>query len=380
MRTQKNGPKKGQKSGLSLVVVMIISTAMPVFAEQSTLLHVPPSSWTAGEPLEIAARISADWTVSRVWVGYRPSGTSGEYTEIDMLRAPDNRFVAVIGASDVQPPGLEYFLSSEDVGGVHNNHFASAQSPYAVSVLGETDEMRLAQRLERHNGNRSTLEAWGRFAQYGRREVDRSDSPIVADRAITEGGDRFWLTELEYTYRFLGMLYDIHFGLGVMRGVPATLVIDGESRPLNPSENGDPGLNYGYGGITLEFTRLLSMEADLTFGASEEGFAAGVGGLFRFGRIAGTRLEVGGELIGHAGSSAFFRFAWTTVPRFPMALAVELSDWPNHDVNPMATRLIYSIAWEANDRLTIGAEGGYGARTDGVEGGPLLGLGAAVSF
>ena len=315
-----------------------------------------------------------------MWVGYRSTGAEGEFTEIEMLRAPDNRFVAVIRASEVQPPGLEYFLSSQDTGGVQSDHFASAESPYSISVMGETDEMRLAQRLERHNGNRSTLEAWGRFAQYGRREVDIADSHLVTEPTVTEGGDRFWITELEYTYRFLGMLYDIHFGLGVMRGVPATLVIDGESQPLNPSEHGDPGLNYGYGGITLEFTRLLSVEADLTFGATEEGFAAGVGGLFRFGRIAGTRLEVGGELIGHAGSSAFFRFAWTTVQRFPMALAVELSDWPNHDVNPMATRLTYSIAWEATDHFTIAAEGGYGARTDGVEGGPLLGLGAAVSF
>ena len=220
----------------------------------------------------------------------------------------------------------------------------------------------------------------GVFVQHGRRQVDEYDGLGFGETAYTDrGGDRYWVTRAEYTYRFLRLLYDIHFGLAVMRGTSATVTVDGETNALDAG-SGEPGLNWGHGGVTLELARNFSMETDLIFGASEEGFAAGFGWLLRVGRIAATRLEIGGEHIMHSGNTGFFRFSWDTIPRVPMGIAVEIRDWPNSHANPLGMRLVYELGWQVHDHLRLDARGGYVARTDGIEGGPLVGLGVATSF
>ena len=349
-------------------------------SEDASVFHIPPSSWEAGVPQRLSAFIENDWELDGVWVDYRLVGSDDAFERVEMLRAPSNQFVAVVPAVDVQPPGVEYFIVSNRADGAEEHRFAGPDSPYVINVSGETDETHLADRLARHRGHRSELVISGAFVQHGRRQVDEEDGLGRGETAFTDrGGDRYWVTRAEYTYRFLRVLYDIHFGLGVMRGAGSTVTVDGATRPLG-SGTGEPGLNWGHGGITLEVARGFSVETDLIFGATEEGFAAGFGWLLRVGRIAATNLEVGGEHISHSGNTGFFRFSWDTIPRVPMGIAVEVSDWPNSDANPLGMRLVYELGWQVNDHLRLDTRGGYVARTDGIEGGPLVGLGVAASF
>lgn len=361
-------------------LLLIFATGPASASQQPVVVHIPPSAWDAGEPCPISAEVVGDWLLDGLWIGYRPAGSDQPYAHIDLRRAPDNTFVAIVPAEDMQPPGLEYFVASSAVDGERRDHFASEDAPYAIAVTGVTDEMRFDERLARHRGHRSELAVRGEFTRYGRRQVGSDDGWYEGGETYTNGGDWYWIGELEYTYRFLDLLYDIHFGLGVSRGASTTVLRNGTTEALVPLSGGDPGINYGYSGVTLEFTRLLSIETDLIFGASEEGFSAGVGALMRLGRIAGTRLEVGAEVVGQSGSVGFFRFAWTTVPKVPMALTVELNDWPNRDANPAGARMIYELGWQVSDAVRIDAMAGYGARTDGIEGGPVVGLGTAVEF
>lgn len=99
-----------------------------------------------------------------------------------------------------------------------------------------------------------------------------------------------------------------------------------------------------------------------------------------FGRIEGTCFESGFELLQDVGHVGFFRFAWDTVERFPMALVVELHDRPGGDDNPLGTRLIYELGAELGDSVTLTGRVGYAARTDATEGGFVGGLVTAVEF
>ena len=360
----------------------------PSLAEPSvTLFHVPPTPVEAlGRSRRLVATVSQDWEATSIWVAVRALG-GGEYVRIPFKRAEDLTFHAVLPGEMIQAPGLEYYIGSVDRGGVERLHFATPERPHPLIVRGESPEDRMALRLARHDGHRSRFQLVGDLTAYGSRAVRGSElnERITEEGVQTEAdSDWFWRTELSYTYRPLKLLYDFQFGVGVMRGSRAAVALeDGEEVPVGLEEGAsadEPGLNYGYGGISLELLPNLSTDLRLILGASELGFVAGVGGLVRLGRIAGTRLEVGGEVIQDAGALGFFRFAWDTVERVPMALAVELTTWPDSDANPRATRLLYDLGFEVTDALTVTGRVGYATRLEAIDPGWVVGTGAAWEF
>jgi hypothetical protein len=246
--------------------------------------------------------------------------------------------------------------------------------------VGETAATRRADRLARHHGHRSELTVDGEWTRYGDR---LAVTPYGERMGVTAPGtDEYWLTSATYTYRLLDDLYDIHFGIVIMRGSLAQIESSaGEVLPADvPAGSDDPGFYAGRGGVTYEVGRLFSLESDLILGATETGFAAGVSGLVRIGQIAATRAELSVDFIPEAGSTGTFRFAWDTVPQVPMSLSVEVSDRPLGDSVPSATRMLFDAGVELTSGLTLSGRVGYGARTDGLKGGPILGLGTTISF
>jgi len=103
-------------------------------------------------------------------------------------------------------------------------------------------------------------------------------------------------------------------------------------------------------------------------------------GLVRIGRIAGTRFEIGGELLQDAGNKGFLRFAWDTVPRVPMALTMEVDGWPDADANPTGTRLFYQAGVELPAGVTLIGQVGRVTRNDAVDSGWLGGLVTRYEF
>jgi hypothetical protein len=270
-----------------VTVMSVIAVAAPAAADvEDRILHIPPATWSAGSDHRLTAEVTGDWQLRRVWVGIRPIGTDDPFADIDMLRASDDRFTAVVSAELVQPPGLEYFIEVERLDGSVEARFATRDEPHPLPVHGETDQTRIDDRLARHDGHRSSLRLDGEWTRYGSR---------------------------------------------------------------------------------LAHTR-------------ENGFSAGFGGLIRVGRIAATRWELGFEALSDTGTLTFMRFAWNTVPRVPMSLGVEISDWPDGDVNPAGTRLLYDLGWEASDNVTLVGRFGYASRSDGIEGGTVFGLSTVLEF
>jgi hypothetical protein len=369
----------------SLVLPLAIASLgrLALAGELSGVLHVPPRSSEAGVAVTLDAEVSRDWELDQLVVGLRPLGASRPFEHLPLRRADRDRFIAVLPADVVQPPGLEYFIASALPGGGTRYHFATAQSPHTLLVHGETPHTREAERLARHRGHRSELRLSGELTRYGRRLADVTTHEGAVHRGATDvWSDHYWVTSLDYRYRLLGVLYDIHFGLGLLRADwPSVTLPDGATvRPDVPEQRADPGLNFGRGGVTLEAHRYLSFELDLLLGASQDGFVAGVGGLMRIGRIASTRFELAGEVLQDVGGLGRFRFAWDTIERVPMALEVELSDRPGGPDSPLGSRLLFDVGFEATDQWTFTARAGYAARSNAREGGFVVGLATGFEF
>jgi hypothetical protein len=340
--------------------------------------HVPISQLPAGQSFVISVRVRNDWTASRIWVGVRPIGSKRPFQEMDLRRDAQNLHSAVVAAHLSQPPGLEYYLASQNLDGSVQYHFASPQQPHPLLIDGETAEHRQDQRLARHGGKRTALSVSGDYVGFGSRLHDNSRGlrfDIDDARPTEPFSENFWHLEVEYLYRQLRTLYDIHFGIGFMRGSHGIYQSDRAS-----IADGKPGTNYGYGGATLELASAFSIQGRLAFGASAKGFTMGLGGLMRIGQIGGTNLELGYDIIGDVGSRTRVHFSWDTVPMVPMALGIEITGWPDYEVNPRGSRLYYDLGLNLNQALILTGRFGFVNRANGVTPGYTAGLHTVYQF
>src|SRR5262245_14062067 len=111
--------------------------------------HVPPADAEAGSALELVA--TAPPAAPALVVHYRTTGKQA-YTTLELVRRPDQSWVAVVPAAAVSPPGLEYFL---DAGGAPV--FASAAVPHRTQVAVTGVEARRARDEARFKGKRSRV-------------------------------------------------------------------------------------------------------------------------------------------------------------------------------------------------------------------------------
>jgi hypothetical protein len=128
----------------------------------------------------------------------------------------------------------------------------------------------------------------------------------------------------------------------------------------------------------LEFFKYFGMTVLFRLGISDEGFEGGVGGSLRAGRVAGTRVDAGGEWMSRAGGRFFLRFGWDTVPSLPMSITIERTQWYSRDV--WGNRLLYEIGWDIYGGFGINAHIGYAARDESTNGSVVAGGGASMEF
>lgn len=327
-----------------------------------TVLHTPISSAVAGKALTIRARVVGDWQVARMAVHYRPAGGIWQSTPVE--RSRDGGWLGRIPAAAVNSAGLDYYIDSTAVDGATRQHFASEAAPHPVRVFGDSPIDVQADQLARYEGARSRVRVDGRLVAYG--------AQPEGDGRTDRFSDRLWQGEAEYTFRPLTWLHDMRFGFGLMRAEwPAV-----DEAPLRGDDT--PGLNYGYGEINIELHRWFSFGGRLILGASELGFTAGIGAVARIGDISGTHFEARYSTIGDVGDATALRFRWNTVPRFPMALGIEFTDWPAGDDD--AANLVYDVGFEIDPRWTINAEVGSTGRANSLDGGFQAGLGLMADF
>ena len=339
------------------------------------IYHAPPGHTAAGVDMRVDVEVPGDWLYESMWVMYRPAGSQGAYTARELKRSEELVHSSIIRGAEVQPPGLEYYIVSRDPEGTERIHFGAPESPHPVVVTGETAESVMRDKLERHKGNRSEFTLDTNLTTLGSRRVSPG-----SDEVTVNGSDFYWTAEFGYRYRPLTALYDFSFGVGRMRGARGAVALDGGGLQALGSEFGPPGMDYGFGAATIELQRYFSMEGKLILGASDRGFAAGVGGLARIGQIGSTNLEISGELVQDVGNSGSVRFNWDTVPYVPMSLRIDLTQRPGGATNPLARRLVYSAGAEIGRHVTVTGEIGVASRNNAVDNGMVGGLKAAVAF
>jgi hypothetical protein len=360
-------------SVLLLGVVPCVALAKPAEPKpfKASVIHAPVHRALAGKALKIKALVQGDWTLGPVVLRYRMVGEPA-FKAVPFERTGKHWF-AKVPAREVRGAGLAYAIESTGPDGVVHRHFASTEVPHVIQVHGQSEEDRRARRLAAYDGHRSRLALRGEAFAYGAvlHAPGVDGGPSETDRF----SDQYWRTELEYTYRTLGdQLHDFRFGVGVLRGAWP------EVNDVAISEADAPGINYGFGELNFELLYWLSVGGRLVLGASDQGFVAGLGGVVRLGPMGGTHLAVKVEGIGDVGTRTDLRLHWDTVPNMPMALGIELTDWPASDDSGDAANLSYDVGYEFGTQWTLMARVGSAKRTASLNGGWQAGLGLLYDF
>ncbi|TNE45746.1 MAG: hypothetical protein EP343_26170 [Deltaproteobacteria bacterium] len=337
------------------------------------VLHTPPYKARAGRKLELGIAVDGEWLVRSIQLRYRVIGSS-TYKTIPFRRGEKRRYYATIPKGQVTHPGIEYFILAINLKNKALLPFATPQAPHRVYVRRLNKLGRWLAKLKRHGGTRSTLGLMGEFNSYGAHAGLRSyESPKGSNQAL----DAFYNLELWYTYRILGIFYQITVGYGRLRGDVPIETFDGTNTSQTILR---AGLDYGFSRLYMEFHRYFGVDLKLVLGASDLGFDGGVGATIRIGNLAETHLDLGFEIISRMGWTVHFELAWDTVPWFMMALRAEVTTMPFFDDRAVASRAYFKAHIRFHKHFHAFVNIGYGRRRITPQGGPLLQVGLLANF
>ena len=319
---------------------------------RSLVVHLPPGTTTAGEPLQLEAFLDAPLAETLV-VRWRVLGERAWHEAAFERSSAGGWFARLPPAAS---PGIEYYVAGRGSDGAERAHFASATSPHVVRVqpteadrLEELDDERLG-------GRRNRLAI----------DVDGHDFGNRYGRL-----DRFIRAEATFTHRLGGPLYEILFGFGVIQG----------ATPLESMPGGDNlkhGLRYGSAGVRVRAHPVIFVDAKTSIGVSHDGFAAGAAGAVTLGRPWRSNVSFGGEWLQDLGPSAFVRLQWDTAPPLLMAAAIVRTDLPGAIIDENGMFIRYEVIYRAFGMTSIRGALSFGSRDGPAHFGG--GLGAAVDF
>jgi hypothetical protein len=264
----------------------------------------------------------------------------------ELVRQGDTRWVAVVPATAVIAPGLDYYLAA---GGTAV--FATETAPHTMPVTISVAADRRTRDEARMLGRRSRIHTSGEYVSYGPRKVGG-----------TKLEDSYYRIDADFLYRLWAYpLEELRVG---------TTRLIGETAPgLNmPCPTTAPcTVTAGYrvaGWFELGLAPIEGFHLDLRAAvmATAEGFAVGGRGEVRLGVRDASHVALGVDYMADVGVSGFFRLGWGTVPGFPMAASVEITNLPLTDT-ATAVRLYYDIGRDLGGGFRIGGRVGYAARS-----------------
>lgn len=349
------------KATATSLLILLASTSAARAADKPSVYHVPIAEAETGHELVIVADVAKGWS-DTLELRYRSAGASAWKTA-EFERTSETRYRAAIPAEVIAPPRLEYYIASP--GG---DHFASAAHPHPVQVSLPKKEVRVNRELERFDHRRARLRAAAELVDFGTRRIN--------GEAVE---DKYYRLEVDFTYRVLALpLRAFRLGFTQMLGdTPATRLGDGTC-PDNQCSI-DAGFRVGgFAELRWRVAELVDFDSRVLIQATQTGFGFGGRGELRFGDETASHFAVGGEAITDVGSNVFVRLGWATVPRFPMAATIALTDYPSSH-RAHGVRLIYDVAYELGHGVRAGGRIGYQARDEGI-GGLSSGINATVDF
>lgn len=323
-------PMKPIRLVLALALVAAAAAAAPARAGELRVHHVPPADAPAGAPLELVAAAPA--AVPALVAHYRAVGATA-FSAIELVRRDDMRWVAVVPAEAVTPPGIEYYL---DAGGAPV--FASAQTPHTTRVGVTAVAARRARDEERVLDRRYRIHGSAEWVDYG----TRTDI------------DRYYRADIDFAYRLWAYpLEEIRFGF---------------SRLLGETGSARSGFNVaGWFELGLAPIEGVALDGRAIVLATPESVALGGRAELRIGVRDGTHVAAGVEYLADVGATGFFRLGWGSVPRTPMTATIEVTNLPA-STSDVGVRLYYDIARELGYGLRLGLRLGYAARAQDLFG------------
>jgi hypothetical protein len=341
------------------LVVLVTALGVRAAAAEPAVRHVPPGDAPAGKPIELVAR--APSTTPTLVAQVRAHGSDGAYTAIELVRRDAAHWVAVVPASAVEPPGVDYYLVAGETA-----VFASPEWPHTMAVRATAEDDRRGRDLLRAKHRRSKVSTTGEWVTYGRRSYDG-----------TRLDDSYYRLEGDFAYRLLAYpLEEIRVGGTYMLG--QTFAAPDEMCPSAAPCTRQAGVKAGWFELGLAAIEGVRLDARMIAMATAEGFAVGGRGEARLGAREASHVAVGAEYLADVGANGFFRLGWGTIPKLPMAATVEITNLPASH-RETGVRLYYDVAHEVAPGLRLGVRVGYAARNQSVAG-FTGGAGAAVEF
>jgi hypothetical protein len=326
----------------ALATLIIVCASTLTALAGALVRHVPPAGAEAGSALELVAEAPASTPTLIAHV--RTTGAA-TWTSLELVRRDEAHWVAVVPASQVERPGLDYYL---DAGSEHV--FATPQWPHTLTVYASSEEDRRVRDVARSANRRSRVDLSSEWVDYGR--------PRVNGMALA---DHYYRVDGDFSYRLWAYpLEELHVGFTRLIGDTQ------RSCPGGDPCTGEAGLIAGWFELGLAPVEGVRFDGRAIVMATQDGFDVGARAEGRLGSLEGSHIALGVEYLGAVGTSAYFRLGWATVPRLPMAATVEVTNLPSAD-RPYGVRLYYDLAREVAG-LRLGVRAGYAARVETVAG------------
>lgn len=341
-------------TALAAGVAVPAATYARTAPSRATVTHLAPSSARAGHDIRLVAVVDHAWTETELVVRYRRYRSGQKFDRVAFERSSAGGYYAVIPATAVRRPGVEYYIAGRTSDGHDVVHFASADEPHVVSVQPTLQESWQHAELDRLHGYRSRVNVRMFGHNFDNRDPDRRDYYLRG--------------ELEWTHRLLQTVYSISLGYGFIEGRTPSLDDPGDMRT---------GARYGYGGLRFRLGKWGSARARAYLGVDREEFIVGVSGELTLGKWYQSSVNLGGEVLENQGSSLWVRLQWDTVAPFLMGAAVYKTDLPGAELSDGAY-IVYDIAYPMTERLTLRGSISFGSRDGPANFGG--GLGTSFAF
>lgn len=325
---------KEQRANAALRQLSILSgTSYPA----GSLAQEAPTRGYAGEAIALALLVPDPDQIESAWLYYRKRG-EGSYERAAMVVDGDSYLRGSIPGQAARAPGMDYFIEIVERDGLEPlPAVGSAQEPKRVAVDASVEEE--APSLSGHS--RVTL-----FLDY----VD-FDGP-------SKSYDEYVHAEIDFMYRFFQPIYSLRLGFGTMsgKGGPKDVIDLDQDCTINGQYRCHRvGYNYAFAEIEERFTDLFAVMLRVQWGsvyrdstpmegADREFFDAfGARARIRLGREMESNLVLGASQTQRLGQMYEGAFTWDVIPKFPVVLAVQVTDQPV--LEDFGVRLISDVGW-----------------------------------
>lgn len=336
-------------------VLLVAAGPVRTARAQRAIDHVPPATTAPLRPLRITVDLPAN-TDANVELRYRTGGGPA-WQAVPFARSMDTRHVAMIPATDVRPPGVEYFIVALDKG-EETAMFGSRDRPHPVAVDEHPKQLQQAQLLAARDGRRAEVSARFDMVSYASSGAPR---------------DGYYRLEAAVGYLLLALpIKTLRFGYIDQHGQHDRGDVGGADGEMRTRFRG------GWSEATLVLGDAVELDARIIALVNDVSFDVGGRGEVRVGIEHGSHIAFGYERVGGAGSAGHLRLGWNTVPRFPMSAAIEVGTFPVPG-GDLGVRFTYDVTRELPRGVDVGARVSYQAR-DQNSGGLTGGLHGRYSF